>query len=65
MLYVETKESGSLGGVRRARPLNPPMHLPYADRKSITCNFTIEWDDLDLLYDLDLDNILDRQAIPG
>ena len=25
ILYVKTKESGPLGGVRRARPLDPPM----------------------------------------
>ena len=25
ILYVETKESGSLGGVRLAHPLDPPM----------------------------------------
>ena len=25
ILYVETKESGPLGDVRRASPLNPPM----------------------------------------
>ena len=27
ILYVKTKESGPLGGVCRARPLNPPMQL--------------------------------------
>ena len=26
ILYVKKKESGPLGGVRRARPLNPPMN---------------------------------------
>ena len=25
ILYVKTKEFGPLGGVRRARPLDPPM----------------------------------------
>ena len=25
ILYVETKKSGPLGGVRRSRPLDPPM----------------------------------------
>ena len=25
ILYVKPKESGPLGGVRRARPLDPPM----------------------------------------
>ena len=29
ILYVETKESGPLGGVRRARPLDPPMHCNW------------------------------------
>ena len=27
IIYVKTKESGPLGGVRRARPLDPPMVL--------------------------------------
>ena len=38
ILYVETKESGPLGGVRRARPrLDPPMMTIAAcgDRSSI------------------------------
>ena len=30
MLYVKRKESGPLGGVHQARPLDPPMILPYA-----------------------------------
>ena len=31
ILYVKTKESGPLGGVRRARPLDPPMVLNSND----------------------------------
>ena len=27
MLYVEMKKFGTLGGVRRARPLDPPMEM--------------------------------------
>ena len=27
ILYVKTKQSGPLGGVRGARPLDPPIHI--------------------------------------
>ena len=30
MLYVKTKESGPLGGVRWVRPLDPPMPVPLS-----------------------------------
>ena len=35
ILYVETKESGPLGGVRRARPLDPPMFRSLSKKNTI------------------------------
>ena len=42
ILYVETKESGPLGGVPGARPLDPPMVLATHHLSFYSCNANLQ-----------------------
>ena len=42
----KTKESGPLGGVRRAHPLDPPMDNWHIDHNGMSCvRMYVAWDD--------------------